>query len=369
MDFPDGKMFQTLLESDLLFENPGLTDHEGAQQYLIDRERSPLNSRPAYGNSLEIGFKAFIRNTMKDVFKEKSLGLVLRNFEVHTVHSCPKPIRKRFGEFLDDILNVAQIKENSAGRLYFELDRFRLEDIKDKHVSFLTDEKSGTFPIDIYTKDVLLFNNNWLIRLLEFNSYSWESITMMRYKSRAEGHRLSHFFFQSEINQYNNAQTKLQKIYRDATIAPPGPISRALTTPLNTSWYWDEMYFTIKAKETWDERNLKSDIVMPVTLDKMIEILLEPMTNNNLRISGSNPDLVYEYHGSLCNAAKDPCKFLKVVSQIQGRVEVQSKEHPDAFLDREREETKILQYPERDHPHYNRKFVKSHLILTYEYLF
>ena len=151
-------------------------------------------------------------------------------------------------------------------------------------------------PIDIYVKDVSLYKNNWLIALLEHNAFSWETITMMRHKDKTQRRDLSFFFTRTDTDHYNNSLVMLQKIYRDATVAPPGKISRALTTPLNSGWCWDDIRFTIIPKETWREDNVKSEIVEPISLDKMVEILLGPMANTNLRFNGADSDLVYDYH-------------------------------------------------------------------------
>ena len=345
-------MFETLLESDTLFENPGLLHHDHARQYLEARENPPMNGRPAHGNSLEIGFKSVMRSIFKDVFKIKSRGLVLRNFEAATVHQCPKDLRKRMGQFLDEIISTAEVKESSSGRFYMELDRFRLEEIKESKVSFLTDTKTGTYPIDIYCQDVLLYKNGWLITLLEHNTYSWESITMMRHKTRSSGYPLQRFFYPNEINQYNDAQNLLLKIFRDATVVKPGKISRALTTPLNSSWTWDEVHLTIMPKEVWSEDNIKSEIAEPISINQAIDILLDSLANTDLRFNGARSDLVYDYHRSLCDLVDDPPKLLKIIAQLQGRVEVTSKERPDAFLNREKDDPKILQYPSRNDPSY-----------------
>ena len=193
-------MFQTLLEADTLYENPGLQDHTHAQTYLRERAVPPMNGRPAYGNSLEIGFKAVVRKIIKDVFKLKVRGLVLKNFEAQTVHSCPREIRRRFGKFLDEILRQAEIKESSTGKFYFLLDRFHLEEIKEENVSFFTDDKTGTYEIDVYCKDVSMYKNNWLITVLEHNAYSWETITMMRHKVRTQRRPLTSFFTRVDVN-------------------------------------------------------------------------------------------------------------------------------------------------------------------------
>ena len=55
----------------------------------------------------------------------------------------------------------------------------------------------------------------------------------------------------------------------------------------------------------------------------------------------------------------EPCKLLKVISQIQGRVEICIRESKDAFITREREDPKMLQYPKPTDANYAGK-VLSH---------
>ena len=68
-----------------------------------------------------------------------------------------------------------------------------------------------------------LYKNNWLIALLEHNAFSWETITMMRHKVRTQRRPLTSFFTRVDVNQYNDSCQQLVKIFRDATVATPGP--------------------------------------------------------------------------------------------------------------------------------------------------
>ena len=65
--------------------------------------------------------------------------------------------------------------------------------------------------------------------------------------------------------------------------------------------------------------------------------------------------MVYEYQRSLASMCEDPAKFLKAAAQIQGKVEVASKEKKNAFVDRENENPMMLRYPKRDAPSYQCK--------------
>ena len=278
VQFENGKLFQTLLTSDALFENKGLSDHENAQDYLRAKTQPPINRGPPGGNTMEFGFKVFARNVIKDVFKCKARGLALRNFEVATSRGCTRAFRAKFGEFLDKILEVAEEKEGSAGRLYIQIDRFKLEEIKEEKVSYLTDEKIGTYPIDVYTADVIVSKNKWLVDLLDFNSFCWDAVTMMRFVARKTKAPLQEFFSNTEVNEYNESSLKLVKMFRDSNLLKPGPISITLMTPFNTSWFWDDTIFIIRPIETWTEYNIVSELTKPVTLDKMLEILIDPIS-------------------------------------------------------------------------------------------
>ena len=52
------------------------------------------------------------------------------------------------------------------------------------------------------------------------------------------------------------------------------------------------------------------------------------------------------------NICKKPSKLLKVISQLQGVVEVCCREAEGAFIRRELDDLLMLQYPEADSPHY-----------------
>ena len=278
VNFESGKMFETLMTSDVLFDNPGLKDHDNAQDYLRAKRQPPLNATPSGGNSIEFGFKIFVRSVVKDVFKGKAKGLALRNFEVATSRGCTKEFRRKFGKFLDEIMRAAEAKETESGRSFIQLDRFQLEEVKEANASFFTNEKVGTYPIDVYTTDLIIQKDVWLIRLLEFNSFCWDTVTMMRYVARKTKAPLLEYFSPTEVNEYNDSSAKLVKILRDPTIVTPGPISLTLMTPFNTSWSWDDTYYIIRPNETWTESNVVSELVEPITIDKMLEILIDPIS-------------------------------------------------------------------------------------------
>ena len=278
VSFENGKMFETLMTSDVLFDNPGLKDHDNAQDYLRAKRQPPLNATPSGGNSIEFGFKIFVRSVVKDVFKGKAKGLAIRNFEAATSRGCTREFRTKFGKFLDEIMRAADTKETESGRLFIQLDRFKLEEIKEANVSFFTNEKIGTYPIDVYTTDLIIQKDIWLIRLLEFNSFCWDTVTMMRYVARKTKAPLLEYFSPTEVNEYNDSSVKLVKMLRDPTIVTPGPISLTLMTPFNTSWSWDDTYYIIRPNETWTESNVISELVEPITIDKMLEILIDPIS-------------------------------------------------------------------------------------------
>lgn len=126
--FENGKMFQTLFESDDLFNNPGLLTHEGARSFVED----VLNNREVnrHSNTLEFGFKTFVRAIVPEIFKEKARGLVLRNLEAKWGTGPNKASRIEFGIFLDEVLKYSSEIEGNHGRNYTNMDKFMLEHLK-----------------------------------------------------------------------------------------------------------------------------------------------------------------------------------------------------------------------------------------------
>lgn len=145
LDFEDGKMYETLLAHDGLFDNPGLKQHHGAVGYF----RDVVNNRGVVrkNNSKEIGFMVAVRTIIKDVFKEKCRGLVLKNLQVEDSTGRFVNTRTQFGKFLDEIVRQAEKKDGSFGRKYLDLDRFKLEAIKNNNLAYTTGDKTGTYPI------------------------------------------------------------------------------------------------------------------------------------------------------------------------------------------------------------------------------
>ena len=148
-DFEEGKLFETLLSCDELFDNPGLLDHVNATDF-----RSEILTKNRFSNSEEIGCLVFFRGFLKDIFKNKSMGLALRNLSQETRHSCPLPFRKKIGVFIDSIVNAADTVYSESGRPHYELNRFRVEAIKNDKANFLTANKANSIPIEVYCKDL-----------------------------------------------------------------------------------------------------------------------------------------------------------------------------------------------------------------------
>ena len=73
---------------------------------------------------------------------------------------------------------------------------------------------------------------------------------------------------------------------------------------------------TIEAKEVWCEDNVMSDLKIPISVDCMVEHLLGPINNQNLKFEGAQPNLVFNYHKSLAQCVVDPSKLLKVINQV-----------------------------------------------------
>lgn len=165
MVFPEGKMFETLLESEDLFNNPGLNSHNGTRPFV----ENILGNREVIraDNSRELGFHAYLRSIYRDIFKEKARGLVLRNTEVKIGATTYKALRIELGKFLDEIMKHGTVIQGNHGRDYLSLDKFLMEHIKNHSFEFTTREKIGTFEIQVYCKEVTIPKNKWLLMLLE----------------------------------------------------------------------------------------------------------------------------------------------------------------------------------------------------------
>lgn len=163
--FEKGKMFETLFMSDDLFDNPGLEQHAGARPFLENMVRNNAISRES--NSKEFGFKALVRQIVKDIFKDKVRGLILRNIEA-TLNSNPyRAMRVKFGKFLDEVLKHSEEIDGNHGRKYTKIDKNKLEHIKNAKLGFTTRAKNGTYEINVYCEDMIIPKNSWLLLLLQ----------------------------------------------------------------------------------------------------------------------------------------------------------------------------------------------------------
>ena len=71
------------------------------------------------------------------------------------------------------------------------------------------------------------------------------------------------------------------------------------------------------AKEVWCEHNRMSDLKVPISVDLMVEHMMEPLTNQNLKFDGAHPDLTYDYHKSLAQCCVQPSKIMKIINQVK----------------------------------------------------
>ena len=164
MSTPEGKLFETLLGSDDLFDNPGLSEHEGARPFFENLAANREVIRAS--NSREFGFNAFMRAVLQDIFKEKARGLVLRNLEVKLGRTPHREMRIEFGKFLDEVLkNGVEIERND--RRYVQVDKFLMEHIKNDKLQFTTQEKIGSYEINVYCKELCIPKDRWLLLLLQ----------------------------------------------------------------------------------------------------------------------------------------------------------------------------------------------------------
>ena len=144
-------------------------------------------------------------------------------------------------------------------------------------------------------------------------------------------------------DEYKEAMVHLNKLIRDPTALKPGAKSIVLLTPCNTGWKWDESKQNVKAIERWSDNMQMSEITKPITMDDMIRHFLHEMNDNSLY--GEDSSLRYSCQRSFSNLCVVPCKVLKVISQLQGVVEICCRERPNAFIQRESEDLLMLQYP------------------------
>ena len=274
MAYKDGELFQTLLGSDELFTDPGLETHPESHAFL-EKTRNSKFSRKS--NSLEIGFDMFARSVILDVFKEKAQGLVLRNFEQQKARNN-KRLRTEFGRFMDRVLAQMTKKEDSNAEYYYEIDRESLEKIKNRSLRWATENKAGTYELNVYAKDLRMYANKWLIRLLNHTSVAWDNYTMMRFaQKRLRNGDLRRNFTPAHVEEYYDTAADLRKLTHNPSILKPGPVSLVLCSLLNTGAYWDEDTLRLEPEEIWNENNRMSAIKKPVSVDMMLQILTVPI--------------------------------------------------------------------------------------------
>ena len=145
LNFEEGKMFETLMGYDGLFDNHGLEQHDGSVGYLRDVVNNKGIIRKS--NSKEFGFMMVTRSIVKDVFKEKCRGLVLKNLQVRDNAGKAREMRVQFGKFLDEVIRQAEKKDGNFGRKFLDIDRFKLETIKNNLLPYTTGDKTGTYEI------------------------------------------------------------------------------------------------------------------------------------------------------------------------------------------------------------------------------
>ena len=91
------------------------------------------------------------------------------------------------------------------------------------------------------------------------------------------------------------------------------------SSKFNSSWEWDDDKLTILAKEVWCEHNRMSELKEPISVDLMVEHMLDPLNNQDLKFQGAHPDLTYDYHKSLAQCCIQPSKIMKVINQVNIR--------------------------------------------------
>lgn len=326
--YDEGKLFQTLFESDDLFSNPGLMTHDGARPFVNGVVQNDDVSRQ--NNSIEFGFKVLVRAIVQDLFKEKARGLVLRNIEARFGANPNKARRVEFGKFLDEILRHSTEIEGNHGRNYTKLDKFFLEFIKEDFWKFSTEAKNGSYPIGVYCKEPFIIpKNKWLALFLQegllcnfliyktslllltcfeftltnlekHNAFCWENMTAMRYVAKTTNYNnLIEVFSANLADEYQEALTQLNMLIRDPTVLRPGEKSIMLLTPFNTGWEWVEKRQNIKAVEVWSENCQMSEITRPITMDQMIRTFLFELSDDSLYYDNENRDRRYSYQRSL----------------------------------------------------------------------
>lgn len=225
VDFEPGRLFETLLSHEEMFDNPGLQNHPSADVYL-----NKINDRRNSGrktNSFEIGFRCFARKVFSDVFKDKAYGLVNRNFSGLRGWTKSQQMVS-LGKFMDKLLDKAErIEEDLNGVIRLELNRFEVELLVDEYIPFTTSNKAGSIEIEVYAKDVCVNEDDWLLLLLKHASFAWENLTMMRAKLKSiRSSRLNLYFRNRIAEEYYEGTSLLNVLLRNPNTLPPGNWSR-----------------------------------------------------------------------------------------------------------------------------------------------
>ena len=221
VDFEDGKLFETLLTTEELFNDPGLESHPAADVFINKLGEGRNAGRKS--NSFEFGFRCFARKIFYSVFKVKCHGLVNRNFSKLRGWNKRRQM-EGLGKFMDKVLETAErveyIEEDDAR---YELDRFEVENIKDEFIPFTTENKAGSYEIEVYAKDVSVGEDEWLLLLLKHASFAWENVTMMRAKQKAiRSSRLQWYFRNRMASEYFEGMALINELLRNPNVLAPG---------------------------------------------------------------------------------------------------------------------------------------------------
>ena len=116
--------------------------------------------------------------------------------------------------------------------------------------------------------------------------------------------RLQDVFNSNQMDEYNEGLALLNRLIKDPTTLRPGNKSVVFLTPFNSEWFWNNKTYNVEAKETWAETNLMSELTIPVSMDKMIDCMLDEMSSETIRFNGVNAQLIYELQKSLRNGSR-----------------------------------------------------------------
>ena len=124
-----------------------------------------------------------------------------------------------------------------------ELDKCSLEHAKNDLFKYSTEEKTGSYQIEVYSKRLIIPKDRWLLLLLQHNSFCWENVTAMRFLCKSTNFtNLQDVFFIQLADEYQEAITHLNMLLGDPTVVRPGDKSIVLITPLNTGWCWNDKH-------------------------------------------------------------------------------------------------------------------------------